>query len=112
MNQKVTASGREATEPIESSVPTSEKLADGQHKDHWILPESERAKGFIRPVRRTYIHEVCGGETSMGQLIAETYARQPSYYGQTFCCTCKGYFPVGQHGEFVWKDNPTEKVGT
>ena len=28
----------------------------GQHTDYWVLPAEERAKGFIRPVRKSYIH--------------------------------------------------------
>lgn len=53
----------------------------------------------------------CGTVTSMPQAIAETYARSPGYYGSTFCCGCRAYFPVGKDGEFVWK-NSDERVGT
>jgi hypothetical protein len=53
----------------------------------------------------------CGTVTSMPQAIAETYARSPGYYGSTFCCGCRDYFPVGRDGEFVWK-NSDERVGT
>ena len=28
----------------------------GQHGAYWVLPEEERAKGFVRPVRRSYRH--------------------------------------------------------
>lgn len=82
-----------------------------QNRDHWVLPASERAKGFVRPVRTEYRHEKCGTVTTMGRLIAETYARDPNYYGTTFCCACQGYLPVGKDGEFVWTDDGT-KVGT
>lgn len=85
--------------------------ATGQHRDHWVLPESERAKGFVRPVRTEYRHEKCGGVTRMPSAIAETYARDPAYYGQTFCVDCQAYLPVGKNGEFVWLDDKT-KVGT
>lgn len=60
----------------------------------------------------------CGYNTRMGLAIAETYARDPEYYGATFCCNCNGHFPVGEDGEFVWVDDPgtgkatEEKVGT
>lgn len=76
----------------------------GQHQSHWTLPPEELAKGFIRPVRDSYIHTKCGASTKMGSLIAETYARNPRYYGSTFCAICKGYFPVGVNGEFHWED--------
>jgi hypothetical protein len=84
---------------------------DGQQKGYVVLSDNERAKGFVRPVRYTYIHEKCGVSTSMGQAIAETYARDPRFYSGTFCTYCKGHFPVGENGEFVWKDDGT-KVGT
>lgn len=84
--------------------------ATGQHKSYWILSAEERAKGFIRPVRRSYIHEKCGTLTTMAQSIAETYARDPHFYGGTFCVACKNHFPVGVEGEFVWEDG--SKVGT
>lgn len=32
-----------------------------------VLSDDERAKGFVRPVRRSYVHTVCGGETTMGK---------------------------------------------
>jgi hypothetical protein len=83
---------------------------DGQHGAYWVLPEEERAKGFVRPVRSSYRHTVCGTTTTMGRALAETYARDVSYYGATFCCACRGHFPVGQDGEFVWPDG--SKVGT
>lgn len=41
----------------------------------------------------------CGSETTMGKALSETYARDPSFYGSTFCCNCNRHLPVG---EFVW----------
>lgn len=76
-----------------------------------VLSDEERAKGFVRPVRRSYVHLKCGTVTTMGQAIAETYARQPSYYGSTFCVACQNHRPVGAEGEFVW-DGTDIKVGT
>lgn len=108
---RVPLSGKPPSAPEESSVPNTEKKPDGQYVDHWILSDEERAKGFVRPVRASYTHLKCGDTTSMPVKIAETYARDPRFYGWTFCCTCEGYFPVGAQGEFVWKGT-TEKVGT
>jgi hypothetical protein len=34
--------------------------ATGQQKGYVVLSAEERAKGFVRPVRRTYTHEKCG----------------------------------------------------
>ncbi len=53
----------------------------------------------------------CGKVTSMPRPIAETYARDPGYYGSTFCCGCGTYLPVGAQGEFVW-DGTSQRVGT
>lgn len=81
-----------------------------QQKGYIVLSEEERAKGFIRPVRRTYVHTVCEAETRMSQEIAETYARDPNFYSGTFCIKCKNHFPVGKDGNFIWDDGT--KVGT
>lgn len=75
-----------------------------------VLSDEERAKGFVRPLRRSYIHLTCGSETTMGEAIAETYARNPSFYGATYCVRCQMHRPVGEDGEFVWGDG--SKVGT
>jgi hypothetical protein len=83
----------------------------GMQKDYVVLAEEERAKGFVRPVRRSYIHLKCGVVTTMAQTIAETYARNPHFYSGTYCCGCGAHFPVGPAGEFVW-DGTDEKVGT
>lgn len=83
----------------------------GMQKAYVVLSDEERAKGFVRPVRRTYLHEKCGSTTTMAQSLAETYARKPDFYSGTYCAHCKTHFPVGKDGEFVW-DGTNEKVGT
>jgi hypothetical protein len=137
----------------------------GQHKAYVVLSDEERAKGFQRRVRDSYVHigppqpvglrdltpeeqlrygeygylkfepnpdypatssitgtfwtqdrldrlnKGCGTKTTMGRKIAETYAREPTFYGSTFCCGCGTHFPVGERGEFVW-DGTNERVGT
>lgn len=83
----------------------------GQQQDYVVLAEEERAKGFVRPVRHSYKHLTCGVVTTMGQTLAETYARDPHFYIGTFCCGCGTHFPVGEGGDFVW-DGTDEKVGT
>jgi hypothetical protein len=81
-----------------------------------VLSEEERAKGFVRPVRDTYKHvgrdgnSRCGWTTKMGRALAETYARDPTFYSGTFCSNCRTHYPVGEDGEFVWLDGT--KVGT
>ena len=104
----------------------------GQQKDYVVLTADERAKGFVRPVRKTYIHvgldanffkdshvlvkagrrndgkPACGSRTSMGLAIAETYARDPKFYTGTFCCGCGEHLPLD---EFVW-EGTRELVGS
>lgn len=137
-----------------------ELKANGQQKGYVVLSDEERAKGFVRPVRRSYVHvgvptpkypvrdltpeereefkesgytkymaypeserpkigryftdrelTGCGGLTTMSRPIAETYARDPKFYGGTFCCHCMTHSPVGENGEFVWAGT-NERVGT
>lgn len=86
----------------------NEKKENGQNKVYLVLSEEERGKGYVRPLRKSYIHERCGTMTSMGFKIAETYARNPTFYSHTFCVHCKEHLPVE---EFVWVGTQ-EKVGS
>lgn len=70
-----------------------------QAKKYLVLSDEQRAKGFRRPVRNRYVHDVCQTETTMGQAIAETYARDPWFYGGTYCWTCRKHRPLS---EFHW----------
>lgn len=133
---------------------------NGQQVGYVVLSEEERAKGYVRPVRRSYVHvgrpiegelrdltpeeqeaypldrygyikyEVypssksplhgrfwkqedldhlnCRAVTTMAQSIAETYARNPKFYGGTFCIGCGAHLPVD---EFVW-EGTDERVGS
>ncbi len=81
---------------------------EGQNSCYLILSDEERAKGFLRPVRTSYIHLNCGTTTTMGTALAETYARDPSFYSHTYCVGCNKHPPVD---EFVWTGTQ-EKVGS
>lgn len=94
----------------------------GQHDDYIVLTDEERAKGFMRPVRFSYRHVGvpdgsprsglgCNSMTTMGRIIAETYARSPGFYSMTFCVSCNRHLPVGLNGEFVW-EGTDERVGS
>lgn len=50
----------------------------------------------------------CGAVTIMGRELSETYARNPKFYGATYCCACKKHLPVS---EFVW-DADGDVVGS
>lgn len=130
-----------------------------------VLSDEERARGFVRPVRLSYLHvgppgpehplrdltdeeheryasagyvkfeeypedsgsaaagrfwtqahldgsgKGCGTLTRMNQAIAETYARQPGFYGATYCCGCQRHLKVGADGEFTWADEQGGDTG-
>lgn len=78
---------------------------DGQQCCYLVLSEEERSKGFVRPVRYKYRHLACGTTTSMGAALSETYARDPKFYGGTFCCNCGKHFPLrtADGWQFEWQ---------
>lgn len=78
-----------------------------QAEAYLVLSEAERAKGLVRPVRATYVHDTCGRATTMSSAIAETYARNPKFYGATYCVGCRQHLPVEQ---FRWDDG--SRVGS
>lgn len=115
--------------PVPEDNSHTELRIDGQQKEYVILSADERAKGFVRPVRRTYIHvgvlpegkqrqypitredvygDACGHRTTCSPAIADTYARDPEFYSGTFCVSCSKHFPLN---EFVW-EGTTEQVGS
>ena len=75
-----------------------------QNETYLVLPVSERDKGFVRPLFRSYRHNdpECGRVTTMALPLAETYARDPGFYGATYCSGCNMHRPVGKYGEFTW----------
>ena len=141
----------ETDEPVVTTDPNT-----GMNSSYVVLTEAERAKGFVRPVRKTYVHtgkrpkhptreltdeekeryagvgfvafeeypegshargrfwteaelnSGCGAATTMGDALAETYARDPKFYGSTYCVGCRDHHPVG---EFTW-DGTDEVVGS
>ena len=102
-----------------AEVRASQTNETGQHDGYIVLCPDERAKGFVRPYRDAYKHVGrlerivndgnvadtehrvggCGTVTTMGRALSETYARDPAFYGATFCCGCNRHLPVA---EFVW----------
>jgi len=72
-----------------------------QQSTYLVLSEEDRAQGFVKPLRREYIHKVCNKITVCNLEIAETYARDPTFYGGTYCTTCKMHRPLS---EFKWDD--------
>lgn len=87
--------------PVPEDRSHTRDRGDGQQVGYIVLSAEERAKGFIKPVRRSYTHRTCGSLTTMGRALAETYARDPDFYSGTFCCACGSHFPLDQ---FDWED--------
>jgi hypothetical protein len=96
------------TDPNDPNLDRKRFGEEGQQKTYLVLSEDERAKGFVRPVRRSYTHDKCRASTRMGLALCETYARDPKFYGGTFCVHCNTHFPVA---EFVW-DEDGARVGS
>lgn len=94
--------------PVPEDYSHTQDRGDGQQKGYIVLSASERAKGFVRPVRQKYVHKPCGVVTHMGLALAETYARDPGFYSGTFCVGCRAHFPLDQ---FVW-DGTDEMLGS
>ncbi len=70
-----------------------------QNKVYLVLSEEELAKGYLKPFRTSYKHSTCGTVTTMNDTISATYARDPWFYGSTYCCDCNMHRPLH---EFVW----------
>jgi hypothetical protein len=104
--QQVLTDGSPVTADHREIIPSG--LRAGQQKGYVVLSPEERAKGFVRPVRQTYVHLPCKTSTTIAQSIAETYARDPGFYSHTFCVHCGAHFPLL---EFVW-ERSDEVVGT
>ena len=99
--QQITTTSGRAIEPDNKEL----NPITGQQKDYIVLTPEERAKGFVRPVRRTYRHLKCNSITTMSFDIAETYARDPGFYSGTFCIGCRTHLPLD---EFVWEPDGSQ----
>lgn len=82
----------------------------GQYVAFEPYPESEmpRTGRFWTKGQLDKVGQGCGVVTTMGVALAETYSRQPTFYGTTYCCGCSRHLSVE---EFVW-EGTTERVGS
>lgn len=87
--------------PVPADRSHTQLKENGQQQGYVVLSPEERAKGFVKPVRRSYTHNKCRTMTTMGRALAETYARDPNFYSGTFCCGCGAHFGLEQ---FTWED--------
>lgn len=75
-----------------------EKKPDGQYENYPTIDEGP----FVQKPRRTYVHvDGCGVVTKMSLELAESVARDPTYYSATFCVGCGTHVPVEQ---VEWED--------
>ena len=88
------------------------RYADYGYVKYEEYPEDSHVLGrFWTQEMLDKINNGCQVVTKMSLPLAETYARQPDFYGATFCYGCSMHLPVGADGEFVW-DGTEERVGT
>ena len=71
-------------------------------------PRSESSSVVGRFWTQEQLNSGCNTNSKMASAIAETYARDPKFYGSTFCCQCGSHFSVK---EFIWKGT-NERVGS
>lgn len=80
----------------------------GQNAAYLVLGPDQPPVRAHRPVRTSYKHVGgCGAVTTMNYAIAETYARDPGFYGSTYCSGCRMHRPVA---EFEWVPKPGETI--
>lgn len=71
-------------------------------------PESDVTGSYWTQQRLDNVGKGCGAATTINSpAIAETYARNPHFYGATYCCRCGKHLPLN---EFVWDDG--ERLGS
>ena len=63
-------------------------------------PESELPQTGRFWTQKQLDNQGCGVITKMDHLISETYARDPWFYGSTYCVGCNMHRPLD---EFVWE---------
>lgn len=71
-------------------------------------PQSERPLVGRFWTQKQLDEKGCGYVTTMDRSISETYARNPRFYGSTYCVYCGKHRPVA---EFIWTADG-EKVGS
>lgn len=71
-------------------------------------PDSSVTGRFWTQKQLDSVGKGCGTETKMGRELSETSARDPQFYGATYCVHCQKHLRVD---EFVWIDDGT-RVGS
>lgn len=77
-----------------------------RHIAYEIYPEDSAIVGRYWTAEQ--LASGCGEITTMGVALSETYARDPKFYGATYCAHCSMHRPVA---EFTW-DADGQVVGS
>jgi hypothetical protein len=86
-----------------------ERYAAAGYVSYEEYPEGLDIVGsFWTQARLDNVGKGCGTSTKMGRALSETYARDPSFYGATYCVGCSRHLPVA---EFTW-DADGSRVGS
>lgn len=114
------------TDPNDRKLKEGQKNKTGQHEIYLVLSEEERAKGFVRPYRESYVHtgkqgyKICGKNLRILDAQDEFY---PKYYAVVCCakpdCTIlhengrciSGSFLTKEQYEQAISGNYNEKKG-
>lgn len=72
MSERTTTDGQPPRPGYETApAPAPVNPATGQHEAYWVLSEEERAKGFVRPVRLSYVHVGIAGPQHGLESVAD-----------------------------------------
>jgi hypothetical protein len=82
--------------------------ADRGYIKYEKYPESEHPTLGRYWTAEQLANKGCGTVTTMALPLCETYARNPGFYGATYCVGCSRHIPVE---EFVW-DGTNDRVGS
>jgi len=72
-----------------------------KYEEYLERDDSDVLGSFWTQKRLDSVGKGCYTTTTMGRPLAETYARNPRFYGATYCVQCMMHRPVS---EFIWKD--------
>lgn len=76
-----------------------ERYASENYVKFEVYPESMLPRTGKFWTQEQLDNKGCGTVTNMGKELSETYARNPKFYGATYCVGCQMHRPVS---EFVW----------
>lgn len=80
MGMKIATDGKPPAEGHEGTgAPQPIDPATGQHRAYWILSDEDRAKGFVRPLRRTYVHSALGPKYPLRDLTTDETERYSEF---------------------------------